>query len=120
MNDEAPEALRRLEHRLSQASEAAERLIGEAARAASRERPPAAGWQAANEDESQPVRPAELEALIASLHGLRGLVPPEVLTRVAAAVRELLLALRALIDSYLERLERPPASADEVQDIPID
>ena len=37
-------ALRRLEQRLDQASEAAERLIAEAAAAAMR-RPPAAGWQ---------------------------------------------------------------------------
>jgi hypothetical protein len=119
MSDEAPEALRRLEQRLSQASDAAERVIAEATRAAARDRPPAAGWQAA-EDPSEPRRPGELEALLDALHALRDLVPPDVLTRLAAALRELLLALRALIDFYLERLERPRASTDQVQDIPID
>ncbi len=120
MNDEAPEALRRLEQRLSQASDAAERLIAEAARAAASDRPPPAGWQTANDDESQPRRAGELETLLAGLHALRDLVPPEVLQRLAAAFRELLLALRALLDFYLERLERPRSSAEHVQDIPID
>ena len=36
-----------------------------------------------------------------------------------AALRELLLALRALIDWYLERLERRREQSVEVQDIPI-
>ncbi|HLY48323.1 MAG TPA: hypothetical protein VKR21_03935 [Solirubrobacteraceae bacterium] len=120
MNDEAPEALRRLEDRLAQASDAAERLIAEAARAAARERPPAAGWQTVGDDDPSARRPGELEALLAGLQALRGAVPPEVLKRLLAALRELLLALRALIDVYLERLERPPPSADEVRDIPID
>jgi hypothetical protein len=119
MNDEPPEALRRLEERLAQASDAAERLIAEAARAAARERPPAAGWQTTGDDPT-PQRSGELEALLAGLQALRGVVPPEVLKRLLAALRELLLALRALIDVYLERLERPPPSADEVRDIPID
>jgi hypothetical protein len=37
----------------------------------------------------------------------------------AEALRELLLALRALIDWYLERAERRRAAPVEVQDIPI-
>jgi hypothetical protein len=126
VSDPAPEALRRLEERLSQASEAAERLIGEAARAAggrarspSAERPPPAGWQTADASQPSPER-GELEMLLAALGSLRGIVPPEVLARLAAALRELLLALRALIDVYVERLERPRSPADEVRDIPID
>jgi hypothetical protein len=119
MSDEAPDALRRLEERLSQASQAAERLIADAARGAIGDRPPPSGWQKVGEPPPS-GRSSELEALVGALHALRGLVPPEVLARLAAALRELLLALRALIDFYLERLERPPARDDQIQDIPID
>jgi hypothetical protein len=121
MNDEPREALRRLEERLSNASEAAERLIAEAARGARANRPPPAGYQAPDaESDAQPRRPSELEVLLAAAGVLRDLVPPEVLARLAAAVRELLLAARALIDFYLERLDRPRASGERVRDIPID
>jgi hypothetical protein len=118
MNDESPDALRRLEERLSQASEAAERLIADAARGAIGDRPPPSGWQKI--DEPPAGRGGELEALVGALQALRGLVPPEVLGRLAGALRELLLALRALIDFYLERLDGSPTRGDEVQDIPID
>jgi hypothetical protein len=122
MADEAQEAVRRLEERLSQASDAAERLLAEAAQRARGDRPPPSGWQKPREDEEPHVRgpAAELETLLAALGLLRDLVPPDVLERVAAAVRELLVALRALIDYYLERLERPRPEPERVRDIPID
>jgi hypothetical protein len=47
------------------------------------------------------------------------LVPAELQRRLAEALRELLLALRALIDLYLERLERPEQAPTEMEDIPI-
>jgi hypothetical protein len=47
-------------------------------------------------------------------------VPAEVLERLATALRELLLAVRALIDFYVQRLERPRAPDEEIRDIPID
>ena len=120
MTDDPPDALRRIERRLSQASDAAERLIAEAAR--SRDRPPPAGWQAPpTEQEQAGGRYAgELELLLAGMRAMGGLVPPEVLERLAAALRELLLAVRALIDFYLERLERRPPERGRVQDIPIE
>lgn len=121
MSDEPREALRRLEERLSQASETAERLIAEAARGARANRPPPAGYQAPeHESDSEPARSGELELLLAAAGALRDLVPPEVLARLAAAVRELLLAVRALIDFYVERLDRPRPSGERVRDIPID
>lgn len=119
MTEEPREALRRLEARLSQASETAERLIAEAARSARPHRPPPAGWQIP-EDDAPPSRASELEAMLGLLHALGGLVPPEVLARLAAALRELLLAVRALIDFYIERLDRPRPPGDRVRDIPID
>lgn len=121
MNDEPQEALRRIEQRLSQASDAAERLISEAARGPWRDRPPPAGWQAPPAEEGRSSRPAgELELLISGLRLVTELVPAEVLERLAAALRELLLATRALIDFYVERLERRRPERGAVQDIPID
>jgi hypothetical protein len=122
MADEPPDALRRLEERLSRASDAAERLIAEAARTDPRDRPPPAGWQAPprDDDDSRARGASEVEALMQALQALRELIPPDVLDRLAAALREVLLAIRALIDFYLERIERRPAEPVEVQDIPID
>ena len=53
---------------------------------------------------------------------MREAVPAELSRQLAAALRELLLALRALIDWYLERLGEPRRRrADvEVEDIPLD
>ena len=131
----AEEALRRLEQRLDRASEAAERLMAEAAQAAAGVgnpsggeppgghapagepgKPPPAGWQI---PEDARAGTAELDPFVALVQALRDLVPPELQRRLVAAIRELLLALRALIDWYLERLERRREQAVEVQDIPI-
>ena len=122
MTDEPPEALRRLEQRLSQASDAAERLIAEAARTAQRHRAPPQGWQTPGAGDGASAPPtSELELLMRAVGAMRDLVPPEVVERLASAVRELLLAVRALIDFYLERLARQRSEpADEIRDIPID
>jgi hypothetical protein len=119
MTDEPQEPLRRLEQRLSRASDAAERLISEAARTGEQRQPPPAGWQvtAAGDPSS---RGSEVDALMQAVRALRELIPVEVLERIVAALREVLLALRALIDHYLERLQRQPKETADVQDIPID
>jgi hypothetical protein len=114
----AYDTLRRLERRLDEASEAAERLIAEAAAEAARRRPPAAGWQTPHE-EPDPDRDRDLELLAQIIQSLRDRIPPELQRRLAEALRELLLAVRALIDWYLERLERRRAEPAEVRDIPI-
>jgi hypothetical protein len=118
------DALSRLEERLDRASEAAERLIAQAADRATR-KPPPAGWQQPAPDEGSDGRPAssllggEAELLLGVLAALRGRIPPELQQRLADALREVLLALRALIDWYLERSERRRSEPVEVQDIPI-
>src|ERR1700736_4026997 len=69
------DALRRLEERLDRASNAAERLIAEAAaEAAARAAggPPHAGWQAAGDAET-----ADSELLAQVVRSLRELIPPE-------------------------------------------
>lgn len=128
------EALRRLEERLDSASETAQRLMAEAAAAAARRgrqdepepedvgstRPPPAGWQTPESDSSHRSPGAELDSLIRAIRSLREFVPPEVLQRLGEAVKEVLLALRALIDWYIERLERRRTEPPPVEDIPID
>lgn len=129
------DALRRLQAQLERASGAAERLIAEAGRASvsSAERvaeaatrgragapdtgkPPPAGWQVPETDADSK---ADLEVLSAVMHSLRELIPPDLERRLAEALRELLLALRALIDWSLDRAEKRRAAPTEVQDIPI-
>ncbi|MHB8690977.1 MAG: hypothetical protein ACYDHH_06990 [Solirubrobacteraceae bacterium] len=129
-------ALRSLEERLTRASDAAERLIAEAASAATR-RPPAAGWSVPSDPgdgdgsgararagngsgrrESTP-NDSELGPLIDLVRSLRDLIPPELQRRLGEALRELLLAVRALIDWYLERLEQRRKSPTTIEDIPI-
>ena len=133
------DALRRLEERLDRASAAAERLMAEAASAATdravrpdradradrpdgadhanRETPPA-GWQAPQAEGSQDGE-GDLEALIALARSLRDLIPPDLQQRLINALREVLQALRDLVDWYLERLDRQRSEPAQVQDIPI-
>ena len=79
--------------------------------------PPPAGWQIPDDDSTPPM--PDLDPLVALVQAMRDLIPPELQHRLIAALRELLLALRALIDWYLERLERRREQGVEVQDIPI-
>jgi hypothetical protein len=123
----AQETLRRLEERLEQASDAAERLVAQAAAEASARigdatvKPPPAGWQSADRgDRERSVRAGgDVEQVLQLLAAVRGLVPPELQQRLAEALRQLLLAVRALLDWYLERLEERRQAPVEVQDIPV-
>jgi hypothetical protein len=115
--------LSRLEERLDRASEAAERLIAEAADRATG-KPPPAGWQQPAADEGPGGRRGSLlggeaELLFGVLASVRERIPPELQQRLADALREVLLAIRALIDWYLERSERHRSEPVEVEDIPI-
>ena len=58
-------------------------------------------------------------ALFVLLDGLRRVAPRELDDQVTKLIREFLLTMRALIDWYLERLDRPRREP-EVEDIPID
>ncbi|MEA2157852.1 MAG: hypothetical protein QOD66_232 [Solirubrobacteraceae bacterium] len=78
--------------------------------------PPPAGWEVPGDDARSG---ADLEVLAQVIQSLRELIPTELQRRVTDALRELLLALRALIDWYLERVEKRRAAPAEVQDIPI-
>jgi hypothetical protein len=116
--------LRRLEERLEHASEAAERLAAQAAaqasarmREAAGESPPR-GWQESEPSGSTRVG-GELEQLLQVISAVGELVPLELQQRLAEALRQLILAIRALLDWSLERLEHRRQGPIEVQDIPI-
>lgn len=113
-SDSINDPLRALEERIERASRAAERLFSEAAsEAARRVTPPPAGWQTPGSEPGQ-------DPVLALLENVRELIPEDLRRRLAEAVRELLVALRALIDWYLEHVDRGPEQPPEVQDIPID
>ena len=61
----------------------------------------------------------DLSPLFAIVEALRRGVPRELQGQFNSLLREVLLTLRALIDWYLERLDRDER-APEVEDIPID
>ena len=68
-----------------------------------------------------PRRPGapDLAPLFALIEALRRPLPRELQDQFNSLLREVLLTLRALIDWYLERLDRGERRP-EVQDIPID
>lgn len=118
------DALSRLEARLDRASRAAERLLADTAERVTgghdSAKPPPAGWQQpGSEDGPGSLLGADGDLLLGLLATVRDRIPPELQQRLADAMREVLLALRALIDWYLERSERSRPGATEVEDIPI-
>jgi hypothetical protein len=104
-----------------EAYEAAERLVREAqakaeeaARAAAASAPP--NGYAGGAGTAAP----DLNALFALLESIRGTVPPELARQLADALRDLLIALRAVLDYSIDRLEPgPPPPSSTVEDIPI-
>ncbi len=102
--------------------EAAERLVREAhakaeeaVRAAEADAPPN-GWATPGE---APPSPPDFSALLAFVEAASGTLPPELMRQVADALRELLIALRAVIDYSIQRLERAATPVRDVEDIPI-
>lgn len=76
---------------------------------------PPRGWQMPG-DTAQAADPESLARLIEELLAL---VPDELRARLTEAVRQLLEAIRALIDWCVARLEHRSGAAVEVRDIPI-
>jgi hypothetical protein len=122
------DALRALEQRLERATRAAERLLAEAREPLAQDdddQVPPRGWQRRADGAGDGpslggwIDPADARLLLAVLTELRDRVPPELERRIVVALRELLVALRALIDWCVERAERRSVPPAEVQDIPI-
>jgi hypothetical protein len=121
------DGLRRLEQRLDQASATAERLLADAVAqvGGAPRKPPPAGWHPPSPEggtdgaEPNALFGADADLLLGLLVALRERIPPELQQRLIDALHELLVAVRALIDWYLQRSERRRAEPAEVQDIPI-
>jgi len=144
---DAIDPLRTLEARLERASMAAEKLLAEAAWTAAERltgthgpartpgvsagdrdaprregsigapKPPPAGWETPSEPDGAGDGAADM--LMRTANRLQELIPADLRRRLAEALRELLLALRALIDWSVARLERRHATTSDLQDIPI-
>jgi hypothetical protein len=99
-----PDPLTDLRERVHAAQAAAERLAGEA------------------RDWPRRETVDELDALVGLLRTLRELVPAELQAQVTEVIRQVLLLVRAIVDYWVERLDRGPAGgrAVEVEDIPVD
>jgi hypothetical protein len=128
-----------LRHRIRSTQDAVERLADEAshaareAAAAGGTEPPRGGSEPREPGAGRPPRNGyavpggaaadqstrELQALVALLDVVRGLIPRELADQLTELVRELLLLVRALIDWYLDRLELRRKTPVEVEDIPI-
>lgn len=115
-----PEALQALRERLQATQEAARRLADDAAGDARGDRPPPAGWdvpRAAGRAND------EIDALVAVVASLRDLLPPELRAQLAEIVRQILVFVRAVLDWWIDRVERQAGAAggarDDVEDIPI-
>jgi len=79
-------------------------------------------WEREFHDAQPPPRRGtlpDLSPLFAIVEALRRGVPRELQGQFNSLLREVLLTMRALIDWYLERLDRDERRP-EVQDIPID
>jgi hypothetical protein len=128
------EDLRDLRSHVDAAHRAADRLVREAADrakaadAAFRERVgdvPESGWAVGADHAPREERPHELQLVVNLLGAVRDAIPPELSAQLAEALRELLVAVRALIDWYLDRLDRAgggdagPGEDERVRDIPI-
>ncbi len=109
---------------LDEAHAAADRLVREAQRQAEEsgaEAVPPRGWDSTGST-PPPASGPDLRSLLLLVDAVRDAIPAELSRQLAEALRDLLAALRALLDWYLERLGEPgPRRAGvEVEDIPLD
>lgn len=114
--DADPAALDALRERIRATQEAVERLAEETGRARTQAPPPGADGGSAGQSATE-----ELQALVALVELLRGMLPPELQVQVTELIRQFLVVIRALLDWWIERIDvRPRAPAPvEVQDIEV-
>jgi hypothetical protein len=123
-----PDPLTRLRAHVEAAQAAAERMMAEAEAegglgggARPSAAPPPRGWDAPRPPQRADPDGAEVARLMTAVFELlRNVVPRELQRQALELVRELLLGLRALIDSCLERLDARRSASVEIEDIPIE
>ena len=106
------DAVREAERLVREATERAQKLAGDVPpRGYEEDRAPRAGGAPAFPD---------LTALSSLLELARSSLPPDLQRQLAQALRELLIAMRAVLDYSIDRLEPgPPPPSTTVEDIPI-
>jgi hypothetical protein len=105
------DAVRAAERLVREATERAERLAGDV---------PPRGYEEPRQGEAGPPPFPDLSALTGLVELARSSLPPDLQRQLQQALRELLIALRAVLDYSIDRLEpgqAPPSAA--VEDIPI-
>jgi hypothetical protein len=104
------DAVREAERLVREATARAQQIAGDV---------PPRGYEEPRRDASPPPFP-DLSALAGLVELARGSLPPDLQRQLQQALRELLIALRAVLDYSIDRLEPgrepPPAT---VEDIPI-
>jgi hypothetical protein len=108
--DDPLDAVREAERLVREATERAERIAGDV---------PPRGYEEPRESAGAPPFP-DLSALAGLVELARGSLPPDLQRQLQQALRELLIALRAVLDYSIDRLEpgpEPPSAT--VEDIPI-
>lgn len=111
MSEDPLDAVREAERLVREATERAEQIAGDV--------PPRGFEEPRDRDGGAPPFP-DLSALNGLLELARSSLPPDLQRQLQQALRELLLALRAVLDYSIDRLEpgpEPPSST--VEDIPI-
>jgi hypothetical protein len=110
------DAVREAERLVREATRRAEAMAGEGAEPS----PPPRGWDVPGEERPAASPFGDLAALTGLLELARGAVPPELARQLAQALRELLIALRAILDYSIERLEPAQRAPVQVEDIPVE
>ena len=104
------DAVREAERLVREATERAQQIAGDV---------PPRGYEEPRRDANVPPFP-DLSAIAGLVELARGSLPPDLQRQLQQALRELLIALRAVLDYSIDRLEPgrepPPAT---VEDIPI-
>jgi hypothetical protein len=104
VSDDPLEAMRQAERLVREATERAEQAV------------PPRGYDSPR-DEGTPF--PDLSSLTALLDIARQSLPPDLQRQLQQALRELLIALRAVLDYSIDRLEPGPRESVPVEDIPI-
>jgi hypothetical protein len=107
------DAMREAERLVREATERAEAI------AAGAGDPPPRGYDVPGASGERPAFP-DLTALAGLLDAARGALPPELARQLAQALRELLIAIRAVLDYSIERLGQAEEPPPRVEDIPIE
>ena len=110
MPEDPLDAVRDAERLVREATERAEQLAGDV---------PPRGYEEPRRESGPPPFP-DLSALTGLVELARSSLPPDLQRQLQQALRELLIALRAVLDYSIDRLEpgpEPPSST--VEDIPI-